>query len=250
MIRSLAIFLTFVLCSGAGSVAAPGFSVDASVALASLVALCDNHIKTMAGTLDTLAATPAAASGDWSQIEPPLRKAASLNVAAVVFYANADGAYWTIAGGKQPSTISDRPYFMRAMRGERPIGDLIASRSTGKSVVVVAVPVTGKNGKVSGVLGASIYLDQLSVLLVDEMRLRPGMLFWALDPHGTIALHSDSSNVFTQPGTLTPALKSVTADMLAQNSGTETYSYKGQKRTVIFRKSSLTGWTFGFGIAH
>lgn len=134
------------------------------------------------------------------------------------------------------------------MRGERPIGDLIASRSTGKPVAIVAVPVMGKDGKVVGVLGASIYLDQLSLLLTDEMRLRPGMLFWALDPHGTIALHSDSSNVFVQPGKLTPALAKVTADMLAQNSGTETYSYKGQTRTVIFRKSPVTGWTYGFGI--
>jgi hypothetical protein len=249
MIRSLAVFLTFVLCCSAGAAAEqPAFSVDASVALASLISLSDNHIQTMADTLETLAATPAAASGDWSQIEPALRKAASINVAAVVYYANADGAYWTITSGKQPSTVADRPYFQRAMQGKRTVGDLLASRSTGKAVAVVAIPVIGKGGKVSGLLGASIYLDQLSLLLVGEMHLRPGMLFWALDPHGTIALHSDTSNVFVQPGKMTPELQQVTARMLAQHSGTETYSYKGQTRTVIYRKSPLTGWTYGFGI--
>ncbi len=248
MIRCLAVLLAFGLCCGVGSAAEPAFRVDANVALASLMSLSDNHIETMAGTLDTVAATPAAASGDWSQIGPELRKAASLNVAAVVFYANADGAYWTITGGKQPSTISDRPYFIHAMRGERPIGDLLASRSTGKAVAVVAVPVMGKAGKVNGVLGASIYLDQLSLQLAGEMHLSAGLVFWALDPHGTIALHSDTSNVFVQPGKLTPALAQVTARMLAQQSGTETYSYKGRTRTVIFRKSPVTGWTYGFGI--
>jgi hypothetical protein len=248
MIRSLAVMLAFVLCCGASSAAEPAFRVDAKVALASLMSLSDNHIETMAGTLDTVAATPAAVSGDWSQIEPVLRKAASLNVAAVVFYANADGEYWTITSGKQPSTISDRPYFIRAMRGERPIGDLVASRSTGKAVAVVAVPVTGSGGKVSGVLGASIYLDQLSLVLAGEMHLSPGLIFWALDPNGTIALHSDTSNVFVQPGKMDPALAHVTARMLAQQSGTETYSYKGQTRTVVFRKSPLTGWTYGLGI--
>jgi hypothetical protein len=249
MIRSLAVFLTFALCCGVGSAAEPAFSVDANVALASLMSLSDNHIETMAATLDTVAVTPAAASGDWAQIEPELRKAASLNVAAVVFYANAGGAYWTITSGKQPSTLSDRPYFIRAMRGERPIGDLVASRSTGKPVAVVAVPVVGKGGKIDGVLGASIYLDQLSQQLVAEMHLSPGLLFWALDPNGTIALHSDASNVFVQPAKLSPELARVTARMLAQHSGTETYSYKGQTRTVVFRKSPLTGWTYGFGIA-
>ena len=250
MIRSLAVFLTFAfLCSTAAGAAPPAFTVDASVVLASLISLTDNHLKTMAGSLDTVAATPAAQSGDWSQIEPPLRKAASLNVAAVVFYADANGAYWTITGGKQPTTISDRAYFIRAMRGERPIGDLIASRSTGKPVVIVAVPVMGNDGKVNGMLGASIYLDQLSVLIADEMRIQPGMVFWAMDPHGTIALHSDTSNVFVQP-LKTPELKAVTERMLAAQSGTETYTYKGAKRTVMFRKSPLTGWTYGFGIVH
>jgi hypothetical protein len=248
MIRSLAVFLAFALCCGVGSAAEPVFSVDANVALASLMSLSDDHIATMAGSLDTVAATAAAASGDWLQIKPVLRKAASLNVAAVVFYANANGAYWTITDGKQPSTISDRPYFIRAMRGERPIGDLIASRSTGKAVAVVAVPVMGKNGKANGVLGASIYLDQLSLQLGAEMHLSPNLVFWALDSHGTIALHSDTSNVFVQPGKLSPQLQRVTARMLAQRSGTETYSYKGQTRTVVFRKSPLTGWTYGFGI--
>jgi hypothetical protein len=251
MIRSLAMFLTFAfLCSTGAGAAPPAFTVDGSVALASLMALCDNHIKTMAGSLDTVAATPAAASGDWAQIEPELRKAGSLNVAAILYYANTGGTYWTITGGKQPLTISDRPYFVRAMRGERPIGDLLASRSTGKAVAVVAVPVMGKDGKVNGMLGASIYLDQLSVLLVDEMHLQPGMVFWALDPQGTIAVHSDPSNVFVQPGKMTPQLQQVTAHMLAQHSGTATYSYKGQTRTVIFRKSPVTGWTYGFGLTH
>ncbi|HTA40071.1 MAG TPA: cache domain-containing protein [Candidatus Acidoferrales bacterium] len=250
MTRFVAIFLTAAfLCSTAAGAAPPAFTVDASVVLASLMSLTDNHLKTMAGSLDTVAATPAAQSGDWSQIEPELRKAASLNVAAIVYYINANGAYWTISGGKQPTTVADRPYFIRAMRGERPIGDLLASRSTGKAVAVVAVPVTGKDGKINGVLGASIYLDQLSVLLADEMRIQPGMVFWALDPRGTIAVHSDASNVFVQP-LKTPALKAVTERMLAAQSGVETYTYKGAKRTVLFRKSALTGWTFGFGIVH
>ena len=49
MIRSLAVCLAFALCCGAGSAAEPAFSVDANVALASLMSLSDNHIAAMAG---------------------------------------------------------------------------------------------------------------------------------------------------------------------------------------------------------
>jgi hypothetical protein len=248
MIRCLAAFLTFAFaCSTGAGAAPPAFTVDANVALSSLISLSDNHMATLEDTLETLASTPAAASGDWSLIEPSLRKVGSINVAAILYYANTNGVYWTITTGKQPTTIADRPYFIRAMQGKSTVGDLLESRSTGKPVAVVAVPVM-KDGKVTGMLGGSIFLDQLSLLLVSEMRIHSGMLFWALDPHGTIALHSDTSNVFVKPGT-TPALKAVTKRMLADRAGTETYSYKGQTRTVVFRKSGLTGWTYGFGIA-
>jgi methyl-accepting chemotaxis protein len=249
VIRSLAAFLALalLLCAGASAQQAP-FDVDGSVALASLVSLADNHLRTMVDTLETIAATPEAASGDWAQIKAPLEEAASVNVPAVLYYGRADGTYWTTDRGKQSATLSDRPYFQRALAGQRTVGDLVTSKSTGKAVAVVVVPVVGKNGAVTGLLGGSIYLDKLSTLLATEMHVGPGMLFWAIDPQGKIALHSDTSNIFAEPGKMSPELQRVMADMLAHDRGTDTYTFRGQKRTVIYEKSPLTGWRYGFGV--
>jgi hypothetical protein len=251
MIRILAAFLAFSIACVTGAVAqTTTISVDGNVALSSLISLADNHIADMANTLETLAKTPAAASGDWSQIEPSLKEAAAVNVPAVVFYAAADGTYWTVSGGKQTATLSDRAYFKRALAGQRTIGELLASRSTGKAVAIVAIPIVGANGAITGAFGGSIYVDQLSTLLVNEMHVGAGMVFWALDQHGVIALHSDTSNVFVEPAKMSPALQRVTAHMLAHESGQETYAYRGQTRTILYRKSPLTGWTYGFGVTH
>ena len=51
-------------------------------------------------------------------------------------------------------------------------GNLVISKSTGKSVAIVEIPIHGKNRKVAGVLGASVYLDQMSERLGAEMGLR------------------------------------------------------------------------------
>jgi Cache domain len=223
-------------------------TINGSVALASLVALSDNHIETVAGTLEMLASSPDVVAGNWSRIEAPLKRAASDNVPAIVFYANTGGTYWTSGGGKQATTLLDRAYFKRALSGKRTVGELVASRSTGKAVAVVAIPVLDRNGTVTGVLGASIYLDQLSLLLVKEMQLAPPMLFWAIDAQGTIALHSDPSNIFVRPAKISPVLARVTARMLAHDRGTETYDFRGKTRTIMYQRSTLTGWTYGFGI--
>jgi hypothetical protein len=38
--------------------------------------------------------------------------------------------------------------------------------------------------------------------------------------------------------------------MIATDAGTQTYAFKGKTRTVLYRHSTLTGWTYGFGVLH
>jgi methyl-accepting chemotaxis protein len=166
----------------------------------------------------------------------------------VLWYAHPDGTYWTVDGGLQSGSLADRPYFKRVLAGSTVIGELVVSRSTNRPVAVVAVPVTGAKGVVDGVLGASIYLQPLSELLAREMNAGPEFIFWAIDGNGIIAIHSDASNIFTDPSAMSPELKNVTAEMLANESGTATYTFRGHKRTVIYRRSVLTNWHFGFGV--
>lgn len=230
-----------------GHVTAAPFDVSADVALASLVTIADGHLKTMADGLETLASTDDARTGQWEVLRAPLRQIAATNVGAALFYARPDGSYWTLDGGRQRVSVADRPYFGVVMSGRTSIGDLVRSRSTGRMSTVVAVPVKRADGSVSGVLGASIYLDDLSAQIVREMHLGPNDLFWAIDSHGTIALHSDPSAIFVSPASMSPQLARVTAAMLHDQSGTQTYEFRGRTRTVVFRASAFTGWRYGFG---
>jgi hypothetical protein len=249
VLKYVAAALALILATGAGASAQQGaFSVDANVALSSLVALGDGHLQTVADTLETLAATDAVRSSDWSRIAGPLKEAASVNLAGVYWYAKRDGSYWTVGGGKQSANLTDRPYFARVLSGKTDIGELVRRRSTGHPVAVIAVPVSEKKGTIVGVLGASLYLDAFSATIKREMGIRPGMLFWSIDRNGTIALHSDANAIFVEPAKASAEQQRYMRYMLDRDAGTQTYTFRGQKRTVIFRLSGLTGWRYGFGI--
>jgi hypothetical protein len=224
------------------------FEVSADVALSSLISLTDAHLRTVADTLGALAATPGVQRADWDAVKDPLRQVAALNVPAILTFSRPDGTYWALNGGRQSANIADRDYFKRAMHGDVVVGELVTSRSTGKPVAIIAVPIRSANGSVVGVLGAAVFLDALSAQIKKEMGVGRDYIFWAIDGTGKIALHSDPSNIFVEPGRMSPELARVRDEMLANDSGTTAYVFRGTHRTVVYRKSALTGWRYGFGI--
>ena len=138
------------------------FMVEGRVALASLMALSDGHLLAIADHFQILANTDEARSADWERIRGPLGSVEDLNVRGLLWFALPDGSYWSVQGGSAAGNLSDRSYWARLMSGQIVLGDLVASRATGKSSAIVAVPVRGAGGDIVGALGSSVYLDSLS----------------------------------------------------------------------------------------
>lgn len=239
--------MLIAFCTLSARAAAP-FQVNGDVGLSALIALSDGRMQSLASILEAIAKSPSVQSGQWSSVQRPLREAAALGIPGVLFFAAPDGTYWTLAGGKMSANVSDRDYFKTAMGGRVSIGDLTTSRSTGKAQTVVAVPVRNSSGLVIGVLAGSIFLADLSEQLKQELGIGPNVIFWAIDGTGKIAIHSDASNLFVEPRKMSPALAKVGDEMLSHDSGTMTYSFRGAERTIVYRKSSVSGWRYGFGI--
>ena len=246
-IRLVITVFAFVLCAGLASAAAP-FQVNGEVGLSALVALSDGRMQSLASTLEAISESPAVRSGEWNTIQRPLREAAALGIPGVLFYAAPDGTYWTLSGGKARANVADRPYFRQAMSGRVSIGDLVTSLSTGKPQTIVAVPVRNEGGSVIGVLAGSIFLEDLSARLKQELGIGSNVIFWAIDGTGKIAIHSDATNLFVEPRKMSPSLAKVADEMLSHDSGTMSYSFRGAERTVIYRKSTVSGWRYGFGV--
>lgn len=226
------------------------FAVDGRVALHALMSLSDAHLRKLADVLAILASTEAARSADWARIREPLARAASVNVPAVLWFALPDGRYWTADGGLAESRLSDRPYFPRVLAGRTVVGELVVSRSTGRNAAIVAVPVRGRGDAVVGILGGSVHLDSLSSLLVRELGgVDDEHLFFAIDARPLGALNSDTSLIFAEPMKLgDEGMRRAFREMLSRDEGVVTYDFRDSRRTVLYRKSPVTGWWYGFGI--
>lgn len=231
-----------------GPPAAPAVTVSGDVALASLVALSDGELVKMADLLEVLAASDAARSADWRRIGGPLGDVGRRAVPAVLWFALPTGAYWTVHGGRASESLASRAYFPRLMAGRRVIGALVVSKSTGRSTAVVAVPIRDSAGTIVGALGSSIYLDSLSLRLARAMRLPDDVIFFAIDSTPIGALNRDPGLIFSAPLTLGADLRRAIERMLRADEGVVSYTFRDARRTVLYRKSPVTGWWYALGV--
>jgi len=229
------------------SQSAEELKVNGNVALSSLMTISDQHISKLLNSLRMIAENPEVQSGEWSKIRQPLAAAAEMNVEALTWFVLPDGSDWSTQKGKESGSLKDRTYFPKLMWGERVVGELVYSKSTGKSVAIVAVPVM-RNEKVIGALGASVYLDKLSALIEKEMSLNDTMIFYSFDSKPIVALDWDPMVISADPMKLGKEVSAAFKQMLQKNEGTVEYVFRGKKRKVIFKKSDVTGWWYAFGL--
>ncbi len=88
---------------------------------------------------------------------------------------------------------ADRDYFQKAIKGEANFSDVIISGSTNRPIIVIAKPLE-KNGRIVGVIGASIDLDYLSVIATQSKNGETGRAY-IVERNGQIIGHEDPTLV-------------------------------------------------------
>lgn len=223
--------------------------LDARLALRAFESLTDQHLEDVLSALKALAATQAATSADWQRLKPPLsRLARALPASGAVWFARPDGSYYTVAGGLRGQSLSGREYFPELIQGKDVIGSLVISKSTGKRSVIVATPVASGD-RVIGALGVSLSATKLAALVHDGIEPPANVVFYALDSRGRTALHAQTGLIFQFPSDIgDQSLKSAVRQMLSEPEGVVHYTFRGTRRTTVFRRSARTGWVFALGI--
>ncbi len=215
--------------------------------LSAVGSLADAHLSQTRHTLEVLARTAEVQSGQWERMKPLVSMSVPPTLPQVLWFAQPDGTYFTSAEGLADQKLSDRAYFPKLMAGEAVCGELVISKSTGKKSVIIAVPVK-MNDRVVGGLGASIFVDDLSQLLNERLKLPAGVLFYALTTNGLTAFHIDPKLDFVDPRQLqSPSLSDAVETILNRTKGEVTYKFNGSPRLVYFNTSALTGWRVAFG---
>ena len=208
-----------------GAQAEPTLDDCAVVGASAAAGLADTYVEGLIRTMVVLAATAPVKAAYWDGMFSLLETFQGASLPMATWFVLPDGSYHTVDGGKSSANLSDREYFPVVMSGQIATGYLVVSRSTGRVSMVNAVPVVS-DGEVVGALGVSLFLDTFSAVIVEDLALPEGILFYAATEDGTIALHSTVE--LLRSGV-------AAAGVIAEDTATVT--------------SSLLGWTFGVGPA-
>jgi methyl-accepting chemotaxis protein len=167
---------------------------DLRMGAAGVAALTDSYIENCLKTLEIMAIIDEVGSGDWDTMLPVLTKADDVMLPGPTWFALPDGSYYVVGMGKTDKNISDRAYFSVVMSGSNTYSELVVSRSTGEKALVTAVPVF-EDEKVIGVLGVSVFLEDLSNTISEQLSLSDDIVFYALTAANQVALHTDTEMI-------------------------------------------------------
>jgi hypothetical protein len=102
---------------------------------------------------------------------------------------------------------------------------------------------------VSGVLGTSFFVEDMSAYLCKTLQLPKNVSFYALAADGSTTIHNAPDLQFIDARAQdSPTLTAAVGKMLATESGEATYVFRGATKRVLYAASPLLGWRFVVGI--
>jgi methyl-accepting chemotaxis protein len=162
-----------------------------------------------------------------------------------VFIAGLDGEIIADGhGGKylhKGINVSDRDYIKAAKAGKANIGSVITSKATGNIVMTLGAPIYSAAKQVIGVVGFTMNVAFIADKIAATNLGKTGYGY-VLDNKGMLIAHPNKDLILKVDATKTEGMKSFATRVLAGETGSEPYVYKGVKKMSGFAPVAASGW--------
>ncbi|MDT8899728.1 methyl-accepting chemotaxis protein [Anaeroselena agilis] len=152
---------------------------------------------------------------------------------------NSDGSI-----SRRGSNIGDRPYFPEVMKGKTIVSDPVYSKVTGHPVIVVAAPIR-KEGRIVGVMGGSMYLDELAQRVSAIKVAKSGYAF-VVQGDGQAIMHPDKNLVmkynFLKEGNSDAGLREAIGQAARGGKGVARYTWGDVSKYAGYAAVPGTNW--------
>jgi methyl-accepting chemotaxis protein len=164
-----------------------------------------------------------------------------------VVASNGDAYY----SNNSTSNLKDRDYVKTVLTTGKPIvADPVISRVDNKAVIVIAAPIF-RNGKVDGVMGSTITIDDLSAM-VGKIKQGNSGYSYVVQKNGLVIAHPDSKLAmkmnFQKDANLPVELKNMATKMANKENGITVYNFNGKNRYAGFAPIPGTDWSIGTNV--
>ncbi len=141
--------------------------------------------------------------------------------------------------GSKLVSLSGRKHFYEAMRGRDFISDIIISRSTGKCIVVVEVPVKDRLNRPIGMVQRNLDLVNLQNFIKEQDTDEISVI--VMDREGKTIVHSDRALNFEFEHSIDGRYKYI-ADRMVDKVGTFRARVDGEDSLVSYSRNWITDW--------
>lgn len=219
------------------------FENEANVKLTLVQSKVDDWIGLHKNSLTLLSSSEQIKSGDQEKQLPYFKEILDKHSEyEMIMISNDKTGKHVLTSGGQTTDISDRDYFKRSVTGEIVVSDPLISKVSGKIVLVVSVPIM-KGSQVTGVLGATIFVDQLIEVVNSEKLGKTGYAY-LFNQDGLILAHPNKENILKlNLHTLNiQQLSEAIEKSIQGKTGMIEYQFEGVDKFAFYIKSKEQNW--------
>ena len=143
-------------------------------------------------------------------------------------------------GGYKDISLADREYFQKAKSGNANVGAVVKSKKTGNPVATACAPIM-KDGTFVGAVVTVLKIDHLTNMVTEKVG-QTGYGFMT-DQKGVIIAHPKKEFILELDISKEAGMRAIVEKMLAKQSGSESYEFKGVSKIAGFAPVALTGWS-------
>lgn len=144
---------------------------------------------------------------------------------------------YSAAGSNATLNVSDRDYFRRAIRGEVAISDALISKTTGKPIIVIAIPYR-LDGDIKGVFVGALNLSSFSTKFIDPIKMGKTGYAFMIARSGYLCAHPKDSMIMKERLTDYDWGKEIAKN----KNGVIRYHWKDLERITTYHTEPTTGW--------
>lgn len=139
--------------------------------------------------------------------------------------------------------IAQNPLFQEARFSKQTVsGPISRSQTSSKLIMVMCAPIHAGNGDFLGVFGALFKVTALTDLIATKKNGITGYCFM-VDSAGMIIAHPDEKNILHLDLKTLQGMEALTRGMLAGQTGSEAYVYRGVNKVAGFAPFAQKGWS-------
>jgi methyl-accepting chemotaxis protein len=195
--------------------------------------------------LEMLALLPSVKSMDWTKAEPDLAAAATKLAGKYesIILIPPDGNCLT------PNTatrinLSDRPYFQKGIKGEVFVNNPVVSKSSGKLIAPIAVPVRDAQNNVIAVVSGVVYTEAFNQ--VTSTKIGETGYPSIIQNDGLVVAHPQSENIMKLnllEQKDSPTLMEIAKKMIKGQPGIGYYEFLGVQKMMAYQSIPGTSWS-------